>query len=77
MDNMEPNVMIKTMLKFNSKVVILGCRVGTLLQKELKGGGKAKVEELREELKIQLAKHEEEKAAWEKNVRNGCLKGNA
>jgi len=63
MANMEPNAMIKTMLQFNSKALILGRRVGTLLQKELKEGGKVKVEELQEELKIQTTKHEEEKVA--------------
>ena len=30
-DNMEPNSMIKSMLEFNSKALILGHRVGTLL----------------------------------------------
>jgi len=30
-DNMEPNAMIKAMLEFNNKALILGCRVGSLL----------------------------------------------
>ncbi|QCD78751.1 hypothetical protein DEO72_LG1g2387 [Vigna unguiculata] len=30
-DNMEPNSMIKAMLEFNSKALILGRRMGTLL----------------------------------------------
>jgi len=51
-DNIEPNLMIKAMLEFNSKALILGCRVGTLLQSEIKEGGWAKVEELQEELKV-------------------------
>ncbi|QCD94180.1 hypothetical protein DEO72_LG5g2260 [Vigna unguiculata] len=49
MDNMKPNAMIKTMLEFNNKALILGHRVGTLLWRELKEGGKAK--EDNEELK--------------------------
>ncbi|QCD96714.1 hypothetical protein DEO72_LG6g1422 [Vigna unguiculata] len=39
-------------------------RVGTLLQRELKEGGRARMEEL----KTQAAKHEEEKAVWEKEL---------
>jgi len=31
MDNMEPNAMVKTLLEFNNKALILGRRVGTLL----------------------------------------------
>lgn len=65
-DNMEPNSMIKVMLEFNSKALILGRRVGTLLQREIKEGGQAKVEEVQEELKVQATKHAKEKAAWEK-----------
>jgi len=38
-DNMEPNSMIKAMLEFKSKALILGRRVGTLLQREIKEGG--------------------------------------
>jgi len=45
MDNMEPNAMINTMLEFN-KALILGRRVGTLLQREMKDGSKVKVEEI-------------------------------
>jgi len=66
MDNMEPNAMIKAMLEFNNKALIMGRRVGTLLQREIKEGGKSKVEEIQEELKTQVAKHEEEKTVWEK-----------
>ena len=66
MDNMEPNAMIKAMLEFNNKALILGRRVGTLLQKELKEGGRVKVQKLQEELTTQAAKHEEKKATWEK-----------
>ena len=53
-----------TMLEFNNKTLILGRRVGTLLQRELKEGGRARMEEL----KTQAAKHEEEKAVWEKEL---------
>jgi len=62
-NNMEHNAMIKAMSEFNNKALILGCRVGNLLDKELKEGGRAKVEEIQEELKTHAAKHEEEKAA--------------
>jgi len=58
--------MMKAMLEFNSKALILGRRVGSLLQREIKKGGWAKVEELQEELKVQASKHVEEKASWEK-----------
>ncbi|QCD79172.1 hypothetical protein DEO72_LG1g2811 [Vigna unguiculata] len=68
MDNMEPNAMIKATLEVNSKALIMGCRVGTLLQREIKERGKAKVEEVQEELKTQATKHEEEKTAWEKGA---------
>ncbi|QCE10864.1 hypothetical protein DEO72_LG10g2096 [Vigna unguiculata] len=45
----------------------LCCRSHGLVRKEeIKEGGQAKVEELQEELKVQAAKHAEEKAAWEK-----------
>jgi len=73
MDNMEPTAMIKTMLEFNSKALILGRKVGTLLHKELKEGGRAKVEELQEELKAQATKYEEEKAACEEERKEWLL----
>jgi len=44
--------MIKAMLEFNRKALILGHRVGTLLQREIKEGGRVKVEELQKELKV-------------------------
>ncbi|QCE11332.1 hypothetical protein DEO72_LG10g2565 [Vigna unguiculata] len=61
-DNMEPNAMVKAMLEFNSKALILGRKVGSLYQRELKEGNRSKVEELQG----QVDKHAEEKAAWEK-----------
>ena len=60
-DNTELNVRIKAMLEFNSKALILGRRVGTLFQRELKEGNWSKVEDLHS----QVDKHAEEKAAWE------------
>jgi len=33
-DNMEPNAMVKAMLEFSSKALILGCRVGSLYHQE-------------------------------------------
>ncbi|QCD86812.1 hypothetical protein DEO72_LG3g1338 [Vigna unguiculata] len=65
-DNIEPNAMVKDVLEFNNKALILGHRLGSLLQREMKEGGWSNVEELREELKIQADKHTEEKATWKK-----------
>jgi len=62
-DNMEPNAMVKVMLEFNNKALIMGRRVGNLLQRKIKEGGRAKVEELREELKVQADKHAKEKVS--------------
>jgi len=67
-DNMEPNSMIKAMLEFHSKALILGRKVDTLLQREIKEGGRAKVEELQEELMVHVAKHAEKKAALGKRT---------
>ena len=75
-DNMEPNVMMKAMLEFNSKALILSQREGSLLQREIKEGGKAKLEEVHEELKTLQAKHEEDRASWDKKGRSGWLKEN-
>jgi len=65
-DNMEPNAMVKAMLEFRSKALILGCRVGSLYQRELNEGSWSKVEELKEKLKVQANEHAEEKATWKK-----------
>jgi len=65
-DNMEPNAMVKAMLEFSNKALILGRRVGSLYQRELKEGSRSKVEELKEQLKVQTDKHAEEKATWKK-----------
>ena len=45
-DNMEPNTLVKAMVEFSSKTLILGRRVGSLYQRELKEGSRAKVREL-------------------------------
>jgi len=66
LDNMEPIAMAKAMVEFNSKALILCRRVGCLLQKELKEGGKAKIEQVNEELKVLQAKYEVDKAAWDR-----------
>ena len=41
-DNMEPNAMIKAIQEFNSKALILGHKVGSLFQKELREGNRLK-----------------------------------
>jgi len=61
-NNIEPNGIVKAMLDFSSKALILGCRVGSLYHRELKEVSWSKVEEL----KIQADKHVKEKAAWKK-----------
>jgi len=55
--------MVKAMLEFNTKALILGRRVGSLYQRELKEGNRSKMEELQS----QVDKHAEEKATWEKD----------
>jgi len=64
--NMEPSAMVKAMLEFSSNALILGHIVGNLYQRELKEGGRLKVEELKEQIKVQTNKHAEEKVAWKK-----------
>jgi len=61
-DNMESNAMVKAMVEFSSKALILGRRVGSILQRELKDRSRSKVDELQSP----VDKHVEEKAAWEK-----------
>jgi len=46
-DNMELNAMVKAMLEFSSKALILEHRVRSLYQRELKEGNHSKVEELK------------------------------
>jgi len=61
-DSIEPNHLIRTMVEFSSKALILGCRVGSLYVRELKEGNRDKVEELQGK----VDKFMEEKTAWEK-----------
>jgi len=61
-DNMELNALVKAMVEFSSKTLILSWRVGSLYQRELKEGSRTKVEELQEK----VDKHAEEKEAWKK-----------
>ena len=58
-DSMEPNALVKTMVEFSSKALILGRHVGSLYQRELKEGNEAKLEELQGK----VDKHAEEKEA--------------
>jgi len=39
LDNMEPNVVIRVLVEFSGKMLMFSCRVGGLLQKELKNIG--------------------------------------
>ena len=61
-DCMEPNALVKAMVEFSSKALILGRRVRSLYQRELKEGNQDKLEELQG----QVDKFMEEKEAWEK-----------
>ncbi|QCD78692.1 hypothetical protein DEO72_LG1g2328 [Vigna unguiculata] len=61
-DNMDPNHLVRTMVEFCSKALLLGPRVGSLYQRELKEGNQEKLEELQEK----VDKHAEEKEAWKK-----------
>ena len=61
-DNMEPRALVKAMVEFSSKTLLLGRRVGSLYEREVKEGNRTKVEELQEK----VDKHDEEKEAWKK-----------
>ena len=58
-DNMDPNHLVKTMVEFSSKALLLGHRVGSLYRRELKEGNREKLQELQEK----VDKHAEEKEA--------------
>ncbi|QCD79686.1 hypothetical protein DEO72_LG1g3333 [Vigna unguiculata] len=58
----ERNAMVKVVVEFSSKALILGRRVGSMIQREFNDGSRSKVEELQS----QVDKHAEEKAVWEK-----------
>jgi len=45
-DSMEPNALVRAMVEFNSKALILGRRVGSLYQRKLKEGNRPKLKEL-------------------------------
>ena len=61
-DGMDVNHIVRTMVEFGSKALILSRRVGSLYKREVKEGGREKVEELQGK----VDKLEEEKAALEK-----------
>ncbi|QCE06711.1 hypothetical protein DEO72_LG9g1725 [Vigna unguiculata] len=56
-DNMEPEALVKAMVEFSSKTLLLSRRVGSLYERELKEGNQTKVEELQDK----VDNHAEEK----------------
>ena len=61
-DGMDADHLVRTMVEFGSKALVLSRRVGSLYKREVKEGGREKVEELQGK----VDKLEEEKAALEK-----------
>jgi len=61
-NNMEPDNLVRMVVEFNSKALILGHRVGSLYRREVKEGNREKLEELQGK----VDKFVEEKATWEK-----------
>ena len=61
-DSMEPDHLVRTMVEFGSKALILSRRVGLLYRWEVKEGNREKVEELQGKVE----KFAEEKAGWKK-----------
>jgi len=61
-DGMEADHIVRTMVEFGSKALILSHRVGSLYRREVKEGGREKVEELQGK----VDKLEEEKVVLEK-----------
>jgi len=61
-DSMDADHIVRTMVEFGSKALILSRRVGSLYRREVKEGGQEKVEELQGK----VDKLEEKKAALEK-----------
>ncbi|QCE10937.1 hypothetical protein DEO72_LG10g2170 [Vigna unguiculata] len=61
-DNMEPRALVKVMVEFSSKTLLLSRCVGSLYERELKEGNRTKVEELQKK----FDKHDEEKETWKK-----------
>jgi len=43
---MEPRALVRAMVEFNSKTLLLSRRVGSLYEREVKEGNRTKVEEL-------------------------------
>jgi len=61
-NGMEADHIVRTMVEFGSKALILSYRVGSLYRREVKEGGREKVEEFQGK----VDKFEEERAAWKK-----------
>jgi len=61
-DGMDANHIVRTMVEFGSKALVLSRRVGSLYKREVKEGGRERVEELQKK----ADKLEDEKAALEK-----------
>jgi len=59
---MEPDHLVRTMVEFGSKALILTHRVGSLYHREVKEGNQEKVEELQRK----VDKFAEERATWKK-----------
>jgi len=61
-DNMEPDNLVRMMVEFRSKALILSRRVGLLYRREVKEGNQEKLEDLQEK----VDKFAEERATWKK-----------
>ena len=61
-DGMEADHLVRTMIEFGNKALILSRWVGSLYRREVKEGGREKVEELQGK----VDKFEEEMVAWKK-----------
>ena len=61
-DSMEPDHLVRTMVEFGSKTLILSRRVGSLYHRKVKEGKREKVEELQEK----VDKFAEERVTWKK-----------
>ncbi|QCD78902.1 hypothetical protein DEO72_LG1g2538 [Vigna unguiculata] len=61
-DSVEPDHLVRTMVEFGSKALILSRRVGSLYRREVKEVNREKLEDLQEK----VDKFAEERAAWKK-----------
>jgi len=61
-DSVEPDHLVRTMVEFGSKALILSHRVGSLYHREVNEGNREKLEDLQEK----VDKFAEERAAWKK-----------